>query len=125
MERRYRALRVISTIYKIIGGIVAISTLLLIIGNCLMFVLGGVSSAAIMNDLDIGGSMLAGGFGGFLVGALVALVLIIYGGGIALTFYAAGEGIQLFIDIEENTRQTNLFLRQRAQPERPVSPPAR
>ena len=43
-------------------------------------------------------------FGGALGGLLGSLVVLIYGGGIALTLYAAGEGVFLLLAVEENTR---------------------
>jgi hypothetical protein len=41
-------------------------------------------------------------------------VMIIYGGSIALTLYAMGEGIYLMLAVEENTRMTAMALQDRS-----------
>ncbi len=73
MEQRYTALRTIGSIYKVLGIIAGAITLLAVLG------LGRFL-----------GSFLGGGFLGILV-------MLIYGGGIALTLYAAGEGVFLLL----------------------------
>ncbi len=81
VEKRFRVLRIISAIYKVLGVLVlllAIVTLVLAIG---------------MKDAQPG------------------LVALAAGAGAALSLYAFGEGIQLFISLEENTRQSNALLR--------------
>jgi hypothetical protein len=59
---------------------------------------------------DLGRSGPMGLFGGALGGLIASVVGIIYGGGLALTLYAAGEGISLLIALEENTRATAMYL---------------
>jgi hypothetical protein len=107
MEKRYNALRVIATIYKVLGIVVAIVTVLAVIGFCAFSVLGGAAMGSLGRDATSG--LLSGVFGGFLF----AIIGIIYGGGIALTLFAAGEGISLLIALEENTRVTAMALQQR------------
>ena len=46
-------------------------------------------------------------------GLIVSAITLIYGGGAAVTLYAVGEGIEVFISLEENTRRTALALEQR------------
>lgn len=87
MGSDYIALRVIGVGYKILGVITGIATLLAMLGL---------------------GSM----FGGVRGGLLGTLLVLIYGGGIALTLYAAGEGVSLLIALEENTRTTAWALQQ-------------
>jgi hypothetical protein len=59
---------------------------------------------------------MAGGVVGAVIGSLVA---ILYGGGLGLTLFAFGEGIDLAISLEENTRLTAMLLqRQQSQPPR-------
>lgn len=110
MEKKYAALRTIGTIYKILGAIVAVLTLLVVIGICATSVLGG----AFLNSLsqEFGGGM-GGMFGGVVGGILTSLFLILNGGGLALTFYALGEGIYVLLALEENTRATAALLRQK------------
>lgn len=109
MEKRYGALRTIGTIYKVLGALAAVVTIALLIGVCLTSVLGGAAADSLSRQLgsDVG---LGGLFGGVLGGILGGVFVIIYGGGAALTLFAVGEGIDLLIALEENTRSTSLAL---------------
>lgn len=109
MEKRYKALRIIGTIYKVLGIIAGVITILVAIGLCGTSVLGG---AAIDNlGRQFGGDIGVGGlFGGIFGGLLLSLAAIIYGGFITLTLYAAGEGVYLLLALEENTRTTAMLL---------------
>jgi len=111
MEKRYRALRTIGTIYKVLGVIVGIITILLALGICATSIFGG---AAINNfSRQYGGYSGAYGlFGGLLGGILGSLVTIISGFAMAITLYATGEGVYLLLSIEENTRTTNALIQQ-------------
>ena len=95
MEKRFKALRTIGSIYKVVGIIVAVLTVLGALAACAALALG--SSA--MSEFS-SGSFVGGAFGG----ALAAIGIILYGGFIALTAYGAGEAIYLLVDMEENTR---------------------
>jgi hypothetical protein len=114
VEKRYGALRVIATIYKIIGVIVALITVLAALGICGISAMGGAAANQFGSQTGISG--LAGGIVG---GLLLAVVAIIYGGGITLTLYAMGEGISLLIALEENTRVTAQWLQQQVGPPAP------
>lgn len=105
MEKRYRALRTIGTIYKVLGVIAGIITILVVVGVCATSVLGG----AALNQFgqDWGG---IGMFEGVLGGVIFSLIAALNGGLISLTFYSLGEGIYLFLAIEENTRYTAQLL---------------
>ena len=110
MKQPYRALRIIGTIYKVLGGIAGVLTLLLAVTICASSVLGG----GILNSLtgDFGDSSGLGElFRGVLGGAVFGLVAILYGGTIAVTLYGFGEGIYLLLSLEENTRVTAQMLR--------------
>ena len=114
MEKRYRALRIIGTIYKVLAAIVAGITLLSILGLCATSILGGVGQAAFSRGNSFG---LFGGLFGGILGALIFSVLaIIYGGAVSLTLYAFGEGIDLLLALEENTRMTAMALQSQANP---------
>jgi hypothetical protein len=97
VERRFKALRVIATVYKVLaflgGGIYGLMGLVALAA--------GASSSR--SSFDLGPSALLGG-------AFGALVLFFLGVIVFVIFYAAGEFIYLFIAIEENTRLTNAML---------------
>ena len=105
MEKRYKALRTISTIYKALGIIVLVLTLLITVGICGF---SFVSGAAI--DLfaqEYGSSANGTGFlSGAMIGIVSSLFSILWGGLISVTLYAVGEGLSLLISLEENTRKT-------------------
>lgn len=102
MEKRYRALRIIGSFYKIVGAIVLVLTILGALGACGMSILGGSAMTDYSNQFgDMGGMGLLGGVVG---GVILGLTVLISGGVGGLTMYAVGEGIYLLIDIEENTR---------------------
>lgn len=101
MEKRYRALRTIGTIYKVLGAIAGILTILVVLGICATSVLGGAALNQFGQDLTG-----LGMFEGILGGLIFSLILVLNGGLISLTLYSLGEGIYLFLAIEENTRYT-------------------
>lgn len=106
MESKYRALRTIGTIYKILGIIIGALTLLSILGFCATSLLG-VGGAAFSRDLP---NILGGAAGGFVGAIIFSVFALLYGGGLAITMYAFGEGVDLVIALEENTRRTAAFL---------------
>jgi hypothetical protein len=132
MEKRYTALRTIGTIYKILGIIAAILTVIAIVAVCATSIMGGAALSGLEQSFGTG-STLGGGLFSALGGLVGALLLILYGGGAAITFYGIGEGIYLLISLEENTRATARMLAaqqqqpvrvQPAPPVQPVPPPA-
>jgi hypothetical protein len=102
-------LRIIGTIYKVLGGIAAVITILSALGICVSSVFGG----AALNEWsrEYGGIGSLGLFGGVLGGLIGGLVAIITGGLTAIGLYAMGEGVYLLLAIEENTRSTAALLR--------------
>jgi len=107
MEKKYKALRTIGTIYKILGTVAGIITLLAVIGICAASVLGGAALDSFSRELgDYGYSGPSGVFSGVVGGLLISIFVILNGGGLALTFFAMGEGIYVLISLEENTRAT-------------------
>lgn len=100
MHKRYAAIRTIGTIYKVLGIIVGVITLLAVIAICAVSALSGAAVG------QLGGADFGSLIGGTLGGLLVAIGVIIYGGIIALTLYAAGEAMYVFLALEENTRQS-------------------
>lgn len=102
---KYRALRIVSTIYKILAWIVLVMGVL---GVCASSALTATGALALLGEEGA-----AAGVSG-IVGAAVIFV----GGLLAVGFYvlilfAVSEGIQVLLDIEENTRQMMAALRER------------
>jgi len=116
MEKRYKALRIIGTLYKIFGTIVGVITVLVILSICATSVLGGAGLRRFGHDMG-----LPAVFSGMLGGLILSVVAIIYGGGLAITLYAAGEAVYLLLALEENTRATAMLLQRRANPPAPDS----
>jgi hypothetical protein len=106
MEKKYRALRIIGMMYKILGIIAGAMTLLTIIGICLFSVLGGAAMASLSNLLeDQAGVSVAGGSVGAIIGGLILMLsALIWGGAAAISLYGFGELVYLLIDLESNSR---------------------
>ena len=120
VSKQYQALRTIGTIYKVLGIIAGVLTILLVLGFCGFSTLGG----GILDSLgsSYGRSSGAGPIVGFVSGVIGSIVLIIYGGAISVTLYAAGELVYLILALEENTRATAQLLQQQLSGR--ASPPA-
>jgi Zn-dependent protease with chaperone function len=114
IEKRYKLLHVISTIFKIVAWIVLILGLLASIGALVLSLTGGLLS----DDMGVIGPRIITpmrlGIPAFLVGLLITLLNF-------CTWYAAGALIALFIAIEENTRATAQWLE--SQPQAATSTP--
>ena len=116
MEKRYRALRLVGTLYKILGAIVLVLAIIAAIGVCLAGILGGQALSEFSRDYG-GDFRNLGVFSGAL-GGIISGVFTLIGGGIGgLTLFATGEAIYLLMDIEENTRAARLVVQ-------PGTPPA-
>lgn len=103
MEKKFRALRIFGTVYKVIGIIVLVLTVIGAAGTCILGFAGGAMAEQYADQL---GSGISTG----LIGALVAFGTLIGGAISGLSLYAAGELIYLFIGIEENTRASVSYL---------------
>jgi hypothetical protein len=113
MEPRYRALRIIGTVYKILGGIAGVVTALLVIAICASSVLGGAALGSFSREFGEGAGV-GSFFTSALGGILISLFAILYGGIISVTLYGFGEGIYLLLALEENTRATAQLLRRQS-----------
>jgi hypothetical protein len=101
MDRRFTALRIIGTVFKVLAWISLISGLLGAIGMLILgFTLTGQQS---LLHIDLGGP-LAG-----IALFVVSLILAIFG---FLVLYAIGESVYLFLSIEESTRRTAYLVQQ-------------
>lgn len=124
MEKRYTALRIIATLYKIVAVIMAIlvviGVLFTIFANPFVIDFGSNFFGRSVSALSV------------ITSIIVAVLEIVFGGLGALGVYAVGELLYLMINIEENTRFTALIIRDRMgavppppppQPVQPVVPP--
>ncbi len=101
MDRRFTALRIIGTVFKILAWISLIFGLLGAIGLLILgFTLSGQET---LLGLDLGGTM--AGIAMFVVVLVVAMFSF-------LSLYAIGESVYLFLSIEENTRRTAYIIQQ-------------
>jgi hypothetical protein len=103
MEKRYRALRTIATIFKILGWIILIVGILSACGISGAIAVGGASVPLMEAPGQRGGSatpLIA------IITAVTAFIGILVTVGLyALVLIAASEGIYVFLDIEQNTRE--------------------
>ena len=116
MEKRYRALRTIATIFKVVGWMVLVLGILSACGTSGLILVGGASVPGI---LDLGEGGLVWGFIGAVVMFLVMMVTV---GAYALILIATAEGIYVFLDIEQNTREMARRLAQRGAAPGPPPP---
>ena len=111
MEKRFRALRVIATFYKILAWIVLIVT---IIASLFAMITGVISGSR-----STGSSSLAipglSGAAGPLAGIFTGIVGLVTGVIWFLLLYAVAEAIYVILSIEENTRMTAVALAGRGQ----------
>jgi hypothetical protein len=103
METKYRALRTIATIFKVLGWVMLILGILGACGSSAGVLLGGPSL------IGIGGSGRGGSDASLVYSLVIAvvifIVMIVTVGLYALLLIAASEGIYVFLDIEANTRK--------------------
>jgi hypothetical protein len=100
MKKRFGVLRVLSSILKILGIVVAA---LAVLGGLIALVMS-FAGADIFNSLGLGST------GGALVGLMGAFIVVVVGAIYALILYGYGELIMLFISMEDNTFRTVTLL---------------
>jgi hypothetical protein len=116
METKFRVLRIIGTLWKVLAWIALIGGILLAIGVLLAGILG--SGGVLLRQFGQDPSVMPGavgvvsGIAGFIITAIVSIIYF-------LLLYAVGELIYLLIAIEENTRRTMQLM----QPEGPSEAP--
>lgn len=106
MEKRFKALRFVGTLYKIFGVVVGVAMLILALGICAVSVMGGASMADYAREYGMRGMEVFGALGGVIISGVVLIAGAVW----AISLYAIGEGVYLFIAIEENTRAAALRL---------------
>lgn len=108
MEKRFRALRVVGTIYKVIAWIVLILGILIALGTFGVSVLSGINAGGGLGGRQgILPGLAVGGVGGLLGGIGILVVTLFY----FLLLYSVGDLIYLALAVEENTRETVMLLR--------------
>jgi uncharacterized protein YacL len=113
MERRFTALRIIGTIFKILAWI---SLLVGVLGAILALVAGfAMGWQEGLLGLDIAGPLAA------VASFIVVLILAIF---YFLLLYASGEAIYMFLAIEENTRRAAYLAQQQYMTYQSGYPPA-
>jgi len=123
MEKKFKVLRFIGTIWKILAWIVLIVGILSSIGVLLMSILGGGLLSQLGQEYGQmpDASWFFGTVGGVVAFIVSLIVTIIY----FLMLYAVGELIYLLLAIEENTRLASPWMQAPpAPPAYPAAPPA-
>jgi hypothetical protein len=121
MEKKFRVLRIIGTLWKVLAWITLIGGILSSLGILLVGLLG--SGGFILSLLGQDTAMMPGAVG--IVSSIVSFVTLLIASVVYfLMLYAVGELIYLLLAIERNTRQT-MYVMQRSAgaPARPA--PAR
>jgi hypothetical protein len=103
MVKKYKALRLVGTIYKIIGAIILVVTIIAAAGSCISGLLGGALLSGFAEQFSLNANPTGSGSMA-IVGIVSAFVILLWGLIAGVTTFALGEGIYLLIDIEENTR---------------------
>jgi hypothetical protein len=101
MDRRFTALRIIGTLFKILAWISLILGLVAAIGMLVVgFILGGQQGPL---GVQVSGPL--AGIAMFVVALIIATINF-------LSLYAVGEFVYLALSIEENTRRTAYLAQQ-------------
>jgi len=103
MKKKFGMLRFIAGVYKVLGILFAVVSILAAVGVLLSSILGGAILEGFSSDL---GQLGVTAVGGILGGILSAVVILVGGGLAAVSHFAIGEAIMVFLAIEENTRVT-------------------
>ncbi len=117
MEKRYRVLRLIAVILKVIAWIVLVLGVLGALGILIGGIVGGGSGVLRELGLPAMGSTIVVAVIGFISAVLFAVLYF-------LALYAVGEFITLVISIEENTRMAALWIESFSAPAQGAMPDA-
>lgn len=107
MEKRFRALRTLATLYRIIAWVLLIGGILLATAVVL---LGVLASSRGISPL-VSGLPVLSQVTGLIESLAVAGVILLYSLIQFLVLYAISEAIHLALAIEQNTRETAYYLR--------------
>lgn len=104
MEKRFRALRTIGTLLKILAWIVIVLAIL----GAVFTVIAGLGSSMNLIGNTFGQDASAYGIGGAFAAILMGGAMLLGGVVYFIVLYAAAEGIYVILAIEENTRLTSM-----------------
>jgi len=109
MKKRFGVLKVLASILKVLGIIVAA---LAVLGGLITFVVS-IAGGNMLSQFgfDAAGGVLAGLFGAFMI--------ILFGAFYALLLYGYGELLMLLISMEDNTHRTVKLLEDVISDEKP------
>lgn len=108
MERKFRALRAVALIYKIMAWIVLVTGGLLAV---LAVILGAVQEGVGFQSPLLAGIPGLRQVGGFLPGLVAGLVTLLLAVVQFILIYAVSELVHLLLALERNTRETAFYLR--------------
>ena len=132
MAKKYRILRIVATGFQVVGWITVIVGILAGIALCLISIVGGSAIGDIADDSGVAfAGALVGVVGGAVAGVVIGLAATLYGIIVGFALIASGQIYYVFLDVEENTRETAMILRrgaaappQASAPSAPTVPPA-
>ena len=122
MEKRYRALRLVALVYRIVAWIALVGGILVALVIMIIGTLAGRAGTAspLLADVPVL-NQVSGLISGIIVGIGVIVVALVK----FVLLHAASEVIDLGLSIEENTRETARYLRgESLLPPPPVAPSA-
>ncbi len=105
MESKYRVLRFIAGLYKVIAWVLLVAGVLGAVGT----IVSGAVGANRIGDRIVGWTGLGGE--GLLAGVAVGVGLLIAAVLLFVLLYAAGEVVTLALAIEQNTRESAYYMR--------------
>ncbi len=113
MEKRYRVLRFVATLWKILAWVILLVGMLASIATLAGVLMGGAQLRSYFDSGIVPFSPVVGGIIAFVGGVLFSVFNF-------LAIYALGEFLHLLVGLEENTRATAAMLQQL----RPATPPS-
>jgi hypothetical protein len=121
MDTKFRVLRIIGTLWKVLAWIVLVGGILFSLGLLLVGLLGSGGALLRLFGQDASAMPSAMGIVSSLIGFVATLIAtIIY----FLILYAVGDLIYLLLAIEENTRRTVRLIRDSSvERDEPATPP--
>jgi hypothetical protein len=108
VEKRFRALRTVALLYKILAWIILVTGGLLAVFT---IILGAVQERVGFQSPLIAGIPGLGQVGGFLPGLVAGLLTLLLSVIQFIFIYAISELVHLLLAVERNTRQTAFYLR--------------
>lgn len=96
MKKRFGVLRVLASILKVLGIVVAVFAVLGGLGTLIVSIAGGDLWSSFGYDAN----------SGFLVGLVGSFGIVVFGVLYAVVLYAYGELLMLFLAMEDNTFKT-------------------